>query len=51
VKEYPALRAWVGELEANLMDLYARLGYDYPHGGEHDSEEKPSRRRRASGQR
>jgi GntR family transcriptional regulator len=47
VEGYADLRAWVAELEANVMDLYNRFGFEYPHGGEHDSEEKPSRRRRA----
>jgi GntR family transcriptional regulator len=47
VKGYADLRAWVAELEANLMDLYNKFGFEYPHGGEHDSEEKPARRRQA----
>lgn len=40
VKDYPDLRARVDRLEANLMDLYNRLGFEYPHGGEHDNGKK-----------
>lgn len=45
VAGYADLRARVAELEANLMELYSRLGQDYPHGGEHDSAQEPPRRR------
>jgi DNA-binding GntR family transcriptional regulator len=37
VKGYPDLRDHLGRLEANLMDLYNRLGFEYPHGGEYDN--------------
>jgi DNA-binding GntR family transcriptional regulator len=30
------IRAAVGRLEANLIDLYGKLGYDYPDGGSGD---------------
>jgi DNA-binding transcriptional MocR family regulator len=40
VKGYPDLRDWLGRLEANLMDLYNRLGFEYPHGGEYDNGKK-----------
>jgi GntR family transcriptional regulator len=40
VKDYPDLRDWLGRLEANLMDLYNRLGFEYPHGGEYDNGKK-----------
>lgn len=40
VKDYPELREWLGRLEANLMDLYNRLGFEYPHGGEYDNGKK-----------
>lgn len=39
-EEYPDLRARVNRMEANLMDLYNRLGFEYPHGGEHDNGKK-----------
>lgn len=43
--DYPDLRARVDLLEANLMDLYSRLGYEYPHGGQHDNGKKAAARR------
>jgi DNA-binding FadR family transcriptional regulator len=39
-EDYPDLRARVDRLEANLMDLYSRFGFEYPHGGEHDNGKK-----------
>lgn len=30
------VRAAVGRLEANLIELYGKLGFDYPQGGAHD---------------
>jgi DNA-binding FadR family transcriptional regulator len=45
--ELADLRARVGRLEAILMNLHVKLGIEYPHGGAHESEERPARRGRA----
>lgn len=34
------IRSAVGRLEANLIDLYGRLGFDYPSGGSSDTPRK-----------
>lgn len=47
VEEYNDLRARVGRLEAILMNLHVKLGIEYPHGGAHESTERPARRGRA----
>lgn len=49
VGEYDDLRARVGRMEAILIDLYAKLGYDNPYGGAHDTTERAATRRRAGG--
>jgi DNA-binding FadR family transcriptional regulator len=41
------MRAVIGRLEANLIELYGKLGYDYPQGGEHDSAKAAAGRRRS----
>lgn len=48
--EVTELRRKVGVLEAQLMELYARLGQPYPHDtGAGDPGEAPTRHRKASG--
>lgn len=42
-----ALLTAMGRIEANLVDLYGKLGYDYPHGGAHDNTTGTAKRARA----
>lgn len=35
-QKFRDLDATIGRIEANLIDLYGKLGYDYPQGGIHD---------------
>lgn len=44
------MRAAIGRLEANLIDLYGKLGFDYPSGGSSDTPRKAAAgRERARG--
>lgn len=49
VADYPDLRARVGRMEAIIVDLCLRLGYDNPYEAEHDNPGEAPRRRRAGG--
>jgi DNA-binding GntR family transcriptional regulator len=40
------MRAAIGRLEANLIELYGKLGYDYPQDVAHDAPEAAVRRGR-----
>jgi GntR family transcriptional regulator len=44
-----ALRAIVGRVEVNLIDLYGKLGHDYPQDGTHDRAKTAARRGRPGG--
>jgi DNA-binding GntR family transcriptional regulator len=41
------IRAAIGRLEANLIELYGKTGHDYPQDGEHDGTESAGRRGRS----
>lgn len=45
--EWDEFRATVGRLEANVINLYGKLGYEYPHGGAHDAPKAAARRGRS----
>ena len=50
VKDSPdELRTRVGRLEANLIDLYGKLGFEYPQDSTHDDTKAAARRERARG--
>jgi DNA-binding GntR family transcriptional regulator len=48
-REYREMRRAVGRIEASLIDLYGKLGYEYPRDGDSDGAEAPARHERAGG--
>jgi len=48
-REYREMRRAVGRIEASLIDLYGKLGYEYPRDDDSDGAETPARHERAGG--
>jgi hypothetical protein len=46
-QELTQLHETVGRIEVNLIDLYGKLGYDYPQGGTRDGAKATARRGRS----
>ena len=48
-REYREMRRAVGRIEASLIDLYGKLGYEYPRDDDSDGAETAARHERAGG--
>jgi DNA-binding GntR family transcriptional regulator len=46
-REYREIRRAMGRIEASLIDLYGKLGYEYPRDDDGDGAEAPVRHERA----